>query len=119
MIRGGQSGRFHRCSSGPHCDRPAILGTRVVVPGYPGSMAMSIKNERVAGKIRELAQLLETDQVTAVERAVDALSEQVSQSVAEGRLVEVLQLAHAIREGLSAGATLNTDDLYDDQGLPR
>lgn len=77
------------------------------------------KNERVAGKIRELAQLLETDQVTAVERAVDALSEQVSQSVAEGRLVEVLQLAHAIREGLSAGATLNTDDLYDDQGLPR
>ncbi len=94
-------------------------GTRVVVAGYPGSMAMSIKNERVAGKIRELAQLLETDQVTAVERAVDALSEQVSQSVAEGRLIEVLQLAHAIREGLSAGATLNTDDLYDDQGLPR
>ena len=94
-------------------------GTRVVVPGYPRSMAMTIKNERVAGKIRELAQLLETDQVTAVERAVDALFEQVSQSVAEGRLVEVLQLAHAIREGLSAGATLNTDDLYDDQGLPR
>lgn len=82
-------------------------------------MAMSIKNERVAGKIRELAHLLDTDQVTAVERAVDALSEQVSHSVAEGRLVEVLQLAESIREALPSGTALNTNDLYDDQGLPQ
>lgn len=82
-------------------------------------MAMTIKNERVTGKIRDLAQLLETDQITAVERAVDELSERVSRSVAEGRLAEVLNLAKAIRESLPAAATLDTDDLYDERGLPR
>ena len=32
---------------------------------------MTIKNERVLDKIRDLAQTLETDQVSAVEQAVD------------------------------------------------
>lgn len=94
-------------------------GTRVDADGYPGAMAMTIKNERVAAKIRDLARQLDTDQVTAVERAIDALSEEVAHSVPERRLVEVLQLAQAIREALPSKAALSTEDLYDDQGLPR
>ena len=37
-------------------------------------MAMTIKNERVLAKSRDLAGSLETDQVSAVEQAVDRLS---------------------------------------------
>lgn len=80
-------------------------------------MAMTIKNERVLGKIRELAGTLATDQVSAVERAVDALSQQVAGSEVERRLAEVVDMAAVIREGLPSG--WDTEDLYDEAGLPR
>ena len=93
------------------------VGTRVAVLGYHGVMAMTIKNERVLEKIRDLAGALETDQVSAVEQAVDALSQQVSGSHAERRLVEALELASVIRKTLPEG--WDTEDLYDEAGLPR
>ena len=80
-------------------------------------MAMTIKNERVLEKIRDLAGALETDQVSAVEQAVDALSRHVSGSHAERRVAEALELASVIRRTLPAG--WGTDDLYDEAGLPR
>ena len=79
------------------------VGTRVAVLGYHGVVAMTIKNERVLEKIRDLAGALETDQVSAVEQAVDALSQQVSGSHAERRLVEALELASVIRKTLPEG----------------
>lgn len=92
-------------------------GTRVVDVGYPGAMAMTIKNERVLDKIRDLAQTLETDQVSAVEQAVDAMSKAAAQSVLEQRLDEVLELASVVRRGLPRD--WDAEDLYDDAGLPR
>ncbi len=85
--------------------------------GYPGAMAMTIKNERVLDKIRDLAQTLETDQVSAVEQAVDAMSKAAAQSVLEQRLDEVLELASVVRRGLPRD--WDAEDLYDDAGLPR
>ncbi|MBK9435920.1 MAG: type II toxin-antitoxin system VapB family antitoxin [Candidatus Nanopelagicales bacterium] len=82
-------------------------------------MAMTIKNERVLEKIRDLAGALETDQVSAVEQAVDALTNQVSQSTAERRLTDAMELVHAIRQSLPPGVTLDAEDLYDEAGLPR
>ncbi|HPE12734.1 MAG: type II toxin-antitoxin system VapB family antitoxin [Actinobacteria bacterium] len=82
-------------------------------------MAMTIKNARVLAKIRGLAGALETDQVSAVEQAVDALSEQVSQSTVERRLADAMELVHAIQQSLPAGVTLDAEDLYDEAGLPR
>jgi hypothetical protein len=82
-------------------------------------MAMTIKNARVLAKIRDLAGALETDQVSAVEQAVDALSEQVSQSTVERRLADVMELVHAIQQSLPPGVTLDAEDLYDESGLPR
>ena len=82
-------------------------------------MAMTIKNERVLEKIRDLAGALETDQVSAVEQAVDALSQQLSQSSVERRLAEVMELTQVIRQSLPPGATWDADDLYDEAGLPR
>jgi hypothetical protein len=82
-------------------------------------MAMTIKNARVLAKIRDLAGALETDQVSAVEQAVDALSEQVSQSTVERRLADVMELVHAIQQSLPPGVTLDAEDLYDKAGLPR
>ena len=80
-------------------------------------MAMTIKNDRVLEKIRALAGALETDQVSAVERAVDALSGQTSGSEAERRLADVVDLAAAMRKGLPSG--WDAEDLYDEAGLPR
>jgi hypothetical protein len=82
-------------------------------------MAMTIKNARVLAKIRDLAGALETDQVSAVEQAVDALSKQVSQSTVERRLADVMELVHAIQQSLPPGVTLDAEDLYDESGLPR
>lgn len=90
--------------------------TWFVHAGYRGPMAMS---ERVVAKIRDLARLLNTDQIAAIERAVDELSERVSQSVVEARLADSLRHARTIRELLPSGAELDTEDLYDDKGLPR
>ena len=78
---------------------------------------MTIKNERVLEKIRDLARALETDQVTAVEKAVDTLSSQAARSVVERRLDEVLSIASAVRKGLPQD--WDTEDLYDDAGLPQ
>ena len=70
---------------------------------------MTIKNERVLEKIRDLAGALETDQVSAVEQAVDVLSQQLSQSTVERRLAEVMELAQVIRQSLPPGATWDAD----------
>jgi hypothetical protein len=82
-------------------------------------MAMTIKNKRVLEKIRDLAGALETDQVSAVEQAVDVLSQQLSRSTVERRLAEVMDLAHVIRQSFPPGATWDAEDLYDEAGLPR
>jgi hypothetical protein len=82
-------------------------------------MAMTIKNERVLEKIRDLAGALETDQVSAVEQAVDTLSQQVSQSSVERRLADAMELVHAIQRSLPPGVTLDAEELYDEAGLPR
>lgn len=78
---------------------------------------MTIKNKRVIGKIRQLADVLDTDQVSAVEQAIDALSADLTGSVAQRRLAEVLALAQEIRSSLPADWC--TDELYDEAGLPR
>lgn len=82
-------------------------------------MAMTIKNERVVNKIRTLADSLHTDQVSAVEQAVDALSREVARSAVEQRLAQVLDLARTIRESLPSEVTLDVEELYDEAGLPR
>lgn len=82
-------------------------------------MAMTIKNERVLEKIRDLAGALETDQVSAVEQAVDTLSQQVSQSSVERRLADAMELVRAIQQSLPPGVTLDAEELYDEAGLPR
>lgn len=80
---------------------------------------MTIKNERVLEKIRDLAGALETDQVSAVEQAVDTLSQQVSQSSVERRLADAMELVRAIQQSLPPGVTLDAEELYDEAGLPR
>lgn len=81
-------------------------------------MAMTIKNQRVLEKIRELAGSLDTDQVTAVEKAVDRMAAELAGSLLEQRLGAVLGLAAAIHDALPEDA-LETESLYDDTGLPR
>ena len=66
-----------------------------------------------------LAGALETDQVSAVEQAVDALSEQVSQSTVERRLADAMELVHPFSSPFRRGVTLDAEDLYDEAGLPR
>lgn len=82
-------------------------------------MAMTIKNERVLEKIRALATTLHTDQVSAVEQAVDSLTRQCSASAAERRLDHVLSLARTIRQSLPDGPVPCDHALYDEAGLPR
>lgn len=85
-------------------------------------MAMTIKNERVNRKVRQLAETLATDQVTAVERAVDRMLQEsrTRGSAAEARLSEVLELVRELRDTLPEGLTSGnaTDGLYDADGLP-
>jgi hypothetical protein len=80
---------------------------------------MTIKNERVVEKIRSLADSLQTDQVSAVEQAVDALSAEVARSTVEQRLAQVRELARTIRQSLPPEVTLDAEDLYDEAGLPQ
>ncbi len=80
-------------------------------------MAMTIKNQRVVDKIRDLARTLDTDQVSAVEQAVDSLAQEAAGSEVERRLAEAMELAAVMRRSLPAD--WDRDDLYDEAGLPR
>lgn len=86
-------------------------------------MAMTIKNDRVVGKVKRLANELGTGQVEAIELAVDRLTTQIKAggSSLEKRTAEVLELSRSIRDIIDDAnltSTNATDDLYDEWGLP-
>lgn len=89
------------------------------MPGTLVPMAMTIKNERVLAKIRNLADDLDVDQVTAIESAVDALARSRPTSVSEEHLARVLTVARQIRESAPSDFVWDADELYDEFGLPR
>ncbi|WP_159621899.1 type II toxin-antitoxin system VapB family antitoxin [Ruania rhizosphaerae] len=88
-------------------------------------MGLNIKNEGTSALVRELAQLLGTSQVGAVE---DAVRHRLSEVRASGdyhhaRSQAILEIAADFRRPLTP-AQIDAlrhadDDLYDDAGLPR
>jgi antitoxin VapB len=84
-------------------------------------MSLNIKNERTHALVRELAILTGVSQTEAVEQAVRArlaeLNEEADIQQRYERLMAISrETSQIIREN---GWTLSTDDLYDEQGLPK
>ena len=84
-------------------------------------MSLNIKNERTHALVRELATLTGVSQTEAVEQAVRArlaeLNEEADVQQRYERLMAISrETSQLVREH---GWTLSTDDLYDEQGLPK
>lgn len=88
--------------------------------GYPYTMSLSIKNPTVLELTRELAGVLGTSQVGALEVAVrEKLERELTKG--DGRRERVLRDLIQLRELASGGMTRRQidDDMYDEWGLPR
>ena len=77
-------------------------------------MSLNIKNERVHAMAREAAERLGTTQTGAIEEALRRLL--AEDTAARRARIDVI-LADVDRR--LQGATLSTDELYDEMGLPR
>ncbi len=84
-------------------------------------MSLNIKNERTHALVRELAALRGVSQTEAVEGAVRANLELLrSDAETARRLERSLAIARETAAIIRAtGGSLSTDELYDEQGLPR
>ncbi|WP_159622784.1 type II toxin-antitoxin system VapB family antitoxin [Ruania rhizosphaerae] len=83
-------------------------------------MSLNIKNERVHELAREAARRAGTSQTSAIEAALEQYLRSFDATTAAARSADLDFLLHDVRTRLhAAGASLSTDDLYDDQGLPR
>ncbi len=99
---------------------PAAVGIRVAAGRYHGAMSLNIKNPAVLELTRDLARLLGTSQVGALEVA---LREKLAREQAgdDVRREQIRRDLVEIRERLRGGPTRQQidDDLYDEWGLPR
>ena len=84
-------------------------------------MSLNIKNERTHALVRELATLTGVSQTEAVEQAVRArLAELNADAEIQRRYERIMAISRETSQILREhGWTLSTDDLYDENGLPK
>lgn len=78
-------------------------------------MALNIKNEHVHELAREVAQRTGRNQTSAIELALQKLLDELDRETSDDAR---LQHIRAMQER-AASLDLDTDDLYDEIGLPR
>lgn len=84
-------------------------------------MGLNIKNERVHALAREVAQRTGRTQTSAIEVALERYLQETTPSVARSRDEQLDELLADVQARLRAAdePPLDTDELYDDAGLPR
>lgn len=84
-------------------------------------MGLNIKNERTHALVRELATLTGVSQTEAVEQAVRARLAELNNTESERqeRFDRIMAIAREMAPGLREAGVLNTDFLYDENGLPK
>ncbi len=78
-------------------------------------MSLNIKNERVHQLAREVALRTGRNQTSAIELALQMLLDSLDRDQDQTRRIDLI---HDMQDAVSA-LDLDTDDLYDEAGLPR
>jgi hypothetical protein len=82
-------------------------------------MAINIKNETTVAAVKRLAEHYGITYTAAIETAVEYMLNLPSTSDKERALAQVTRIVSEYQAHLPTTHTLNTDDLYDNQGLFR
>lgn len=84
-------------------------------------MSLNIKNESTHAAVRELARIRGVSQTEAVDEAVRArLEELAHEAESQRRYERTMEISRETGRILrESGGMLDTDDLYDDLGLPK
>lgn len=78
-------------------------------------MSLNIKNERVHALAREAARLTGKNQTSVIEEALVRLLAELDRAARNARAEEILK---AMQDAVAGGPPVDSDFLYDENGLP-